>query len=108
MNTWSEVCASSAATPLEDKGANNRKETNMADIEQDPLRFAGKVALVAGASRGIGAATAQAFARAGASVVLAARDQSALDSVVATIRATGGRAHAVVTDVGTPRPSSNS
>src|SRR3954471_20671834 len=59
-----------------------------------------RVALVAGASRGIGAETARAFARAGASVVLAARDRDALDAVVASIRADGGRAIAVPTDVG--------
>ena len=41
----------------------------------------GRVALVAGASRGIGAATAEAFAAAGAAVVLAARDAAALKSV---------------------------
>jgi NAD(P)-dependent dehydrogenase (short-subunit alcohol dehydrogenase family) len=80
---------------------NNRMEMDMNNTEQT-LTFAGKVALVAGASRGIGAATARAFARAGASVALAARDQQALDSVVASIRATGGQAHAIVTDVGDP------
>jgi NAD(P)-dependent dehydrogenase (short-subunit alcohol dehydrogenase family) len=47
----------------------------------------GKVALVAGASRGIGAATAGAFARAGAAVVLAARDKDALERVAEGIRA---------------------
>ena len=62
--------------------------------------FAGKVALVAGASRGIGAVTAQAFARAGAMVVLAARDAHALDAVAQSIRAAGGQAIAVPTDVG--------
>jgi NAD(P)-dependent dehydrogenase (short-subunit alcohol dehydrogenase family) len=62
--------------------------------------FAGKVALVAGASRGIGAVTAEAFARAGAAVVLAARDKDALESVAEGIRADGGRALAVPTDVG--------
>src|SRR5205809_1309866 len=62
--------------------------------------FDGKVALVAGASRGIGAATARAFAQAGAAVVLAARDARALDAVAAEIRAAGGRALAVPTDVG--------
>jgi NAD(P)-dependent dehydrogenase (short-subunit alcohol dehydrogenase family) len=67
---------------------------------QPPL--AGKVALVAGASRGIGAVTAQAFARAGAAVVLAARDQQALDKVADDIRAEGGQALAVATDVGDP------
>jgi NAD(P)-dependent dehydrogenase (short-subunit alcohol dehydrogenase family) len=64
------------------------------------LPFAGKVALVAGASRGIGEATARAFAEAGAAVVLAARDAEALDSVAAGIRAAGGQALAVPTDVG--------
>jgi NAD(P)-dependent dehydrogenase (short-subunit alcohol dehydrogenase family) len=62
----------------------------------------GKVALVAGASRGIGAATASAFARAGAAVVLAARDNDALDQVAERIRADGGRALAVPADVGDP------
>jgi NAD(P)-dependent dehydrogenase (short-subunit alcohol dehydrogenase family) len=62
--------------------------------------FAGKVALVAGASKGIGAVTAQAFARAGAAVVLAARDEAALEEVADGIRAEGGQALAVKTDVG--------
>jgi len=64
--------------------------------------FAGKVALVAGASRGIGAVTAQAFARAGAAVVIAARDGQALGAVADAIRGTGGRVLAVPTDVGDP------
>jgi NAD(P)-dependent dehydrogenase (short-subunit alcohol dehydrogenase family) len=50
------------------------------------LPFSGKVALIAGASRGIGAVTARAFADAGAAVVLAARDRQALDSRTKTIR----------------------
>ena len=62
----------------------------------------GKVALVAGASRGIGAVTARAFAQAGAAVVLAARDKDALESVAEGIRAEGGEALAVPTDVGDP------
>ena len=66
----------------------------------------GRVALVAGASRGIGAATAEAFAAAGAAVVLAARDAAALKSVAEGIEARGGQALAVgadVTDVGSMR-----
>ena len=59
----------------------------------------GKVALVAGASRGIGSVTAKAFAAAGAAVVLGARDTAALESVAAGIVADGGRALAVQTDV---------
>lgn len=52
-----------------------------------------------GASRGIGATTARAFAARGAAVVLAARDAAALDSVAAEIEASGGRALALPTDV---------
>ncbi len=62
--------------------------------------FAGRVALVAGASRGIGAVTARAFAQAGAAVVLAARDQRALEEVAEGIRKEGGQALVVPTDVG--------
>jgi len=54
---------------------------------------------VTGASRGIGAATAEAVAAAGAHVVLAARDQQALEAVARRIREAGGEATAVVTDV---------
>ena len=63
------------------------------------LWLTGRVALVTGASRGIGAATAAAVAAAGAHVVLAARDRSALDGVAGRIRDAGGRATAVPTDV---------
>jgi NAD(P)-dependent dehydrogenase (short-subunit alcohol dehydrogenase family) len=61
--------------------------------------LAGRVAVITGASRGIGAATAAAVAAAGAHVVLAARDQPALDSVASRIEAAGGRATPVPTDV---------
>ncbi len=59
----------------------------------------GQVALVAGASKGIGAATAEAFAEAGAAVVLAARDATALESVAERIRARGGQATAIRANV---------
>ena len=62
-----------------------------------PMR--GRVALVAGASKGIGAATAEAFAAAGAVVVLGARDTVALESVAKRIEASGGKAMVVRTDV---------
>jgi NAD(P)-dependent dehydrogenase (short-subunit alcohol dehydrogenase family) len=52
----------------------------------------GKVALVLGASRGIGAATARALARQGARVVLASRDRTGLERVRASILADGGDA----------------
>jgi len=55
-------------------------------------QFAGKTALVTGASRGIGAATAQALAAAGAHVILVARTASALEEVEERIHADGGTA----------------
>ena len=61
--------------------------------------LAGRLAVVTGASRGIGAATAAAVAAAGAHVVLAARDRAALDRVADRIREAGGRAGPVPTDV---------
>jgi NAD(P)-dependent dehydrogenase (short-subunit alcohol dehydrogenase family) len=64
-----------------------------------PGLMSGRVALVAGASKGIGAVTAEAFAAAGAAVVLGARDVPALTAVADGIKARGGRALAVGTDV---------
>jgi NAD(P)-dependent dehydrogenase (short-subunit alcohol dehydrogenase family) len=64
--------------------------------------LAGRLAVVTGASRGIGAATAAAIAAAGARVVVAARDREALDGVVMRVRDAGGEARAVATDVGSP------
>jgi NAD(P)-dependent dehydrogenase (short-subunit alcohol dehydrogenase family) len=64
--------------------------------------LAGAVVIVTGASRGIGATTARALSDAGASVVLAARDERALAAVAEEISDSGGRALAVPTDVGDP------
>ncbi|MDB4966110.1 MAG: 3-oxoacyl-[acyl-carrier protein] reductase [Myxococcales bacterium] len=58
-----------------------------------------KVALVLGASRGIGASSAAALARAGARVVVAARDTRALEAIAASIRHEGSEAHAIPTDI---------
>ena len=61
--------------------------------------LAGSVAIVTGASSGIGRAAAVALAGAGAAVAVAARRDDRLDEVVAGIRRDGGRALAVATDV---------
>jgi NAD(P)-dependent dehydrogenase (short-subunit alcohol dehydrogenase family) len=66
-------------------------------VDEQPMR--GRVALVAGASKGIGAATAEAFAAAGAAVVLGARDTAALEAVAKRIRSSGGEALAAGLDV---------
>ena len=58
----------------------------------DTKPFEGKLALVTGASRGIGAATAEALAAAGAHVIITARGASALEQVEARIHAGGGTA----------------
>ncbi len=61
--------------------------------------FAGQVALITGAAAGIGLATARSFAQAGAAVVLADVDQTALESETDKLIATGHQATAIVCDV---------
>ena len=72
--------------------------------------ISGRVALVVGASRGIGRAIAQGLAQAGASVALSSRTQRDLLQTAEEIRALGTRAEAFAADVlaaqaenGTPR-----
>lgn len=62
----------------------------------------GQVALVTGGSSGLGRAMAEALAAAGASVVVAARRQQALDESVATIQMEGGQAAALIADLAAP------
>ncbi len=59
----------------------------------------GKVAIITGASYGMGQTMAELFAEEGASVVLTARGNDKLDAVVEGIRAKGGNAVGVVADV---------
>ncbi len=59
-----------------------------------------KVALITGASRGIGEAIAKAYAAAGAKVILSSRTQETLDEVAAEIKAAGGEAIAIAAHTG--------
>jgi NAD(P)-dependent dehydrogenase (short-subunit alcohol dehydrogenase family) len=63
------------------------------------MQLHGLNALVTGASRGLGRSLALELARHGARVALVARDEAALDRVVAELRAGGATAHGIVADV---------
>ena len=63
------------------------------------MSLAGRVALVTGASQGIGRACAMRLAKEGAAVAVAARNQGKLDELVSEIKASGGNATAFSLDV---------
>lgn len=65
----------------------------------DQFRLTGRVAVVTGAGRGIGAATAVALAEVGADVVVSARSEEQLAEVATRIEAAGRRAHIVAADL---------
>ena len=68
-------------------------------MSQSPFDLTGKVAVVTGAGRGIGEGIANVLSEAGASVVCAARRGDEVERVASTLRARGGQALAVPTDV---------
>lgn len=72
----------------------------MSSILEDLFSLKGKVALVTGASSGIGCDMAQTLAAAGAAVVLVARNEAALRTVAADIEGKGGRAAVLASDLG--------
>ena len=62
-------------------------------------RLKGKVAVITGGNSGVGEATAKLFASEGATVVITARREAALEKVAEEIRAAGGEVYAVATDI---------
>lgn len=69
-------------------------------MPQAPYDFSGRVALVSGASRGIGEAIARGIAACGAHVIVASRKLEACEAVAASIREEGGAASAAACHAG--------
>jgi len=72
----------------------------MSELNRPVFNFAGKSVLVTGATSGMGAATVEAFARSGASVVLAGRSHTRAEPLLERIRSCGVQAHFVAGDIG--------
>jgi 3-oxoacyl-[acyl-carrier protein] reductase len=70
------------------------------------LKLTGKIALVTGSSRGIGLATAKAFAAEGCQVMLSGRSTEQLREAETALRATGAQVAAHAGDVGSPDEAS--
>ena len=95
------MTASAGLLERSDKKTADKEQHTSANLRGNGL-LNGKVAIITGASRGIGAASARIFAASGAKVVLAARDAGAIATVAKDILSKGGQAVAVPTDVGDP------
>lgn len=74
-------------------------KNNISPLSIRAGELAGQVALVTGGGRGIGRATAQALAAAGASVILTSRSQSELDQTLALVEEEGGHGLAIAADI---------
>lgn len=70
-------------------------------------RLKGKIAVITGGNSGVGAATAKLFAAEGATVVITARREAALNEVADEIKAAGGEVYAVATDISKPEDPAN-
>lgn len=69
-------------------------------MESDIMKLAGNTAVITGAGRGIGRATAHALAREGCNIVLAAPEADQIQAVAAEVRGMGAEALPVQTDIG--------
>jgi NAD(P)-dependent dehydrogenase (short-subunit alcohol dehydrogenase family) len=69
-------------------------------MNQPQFNLQGKVALITGASKGIGESMARLMAAAGAKVIVSSRKQEALDALAADIQAQGGEATGIAANVG--------
>ncbi|MBZ5659959.1 MAG: SDR family oxidoreductase [Acidobacteriia bacterium] len=69
--------------------------------ELPSFRLDGRLAVITGASQGIGRTFAEAYARVGAEIVLAGRNTERLGEVRRSIESAGGRAHTIAADLGT-------
>ncbi|MCA9536214.1 MAG: SDR family oxidoreductase [Myxococcales bacterium] len=106
LNTQAALSGSGiACPPLEDyvRPMVRYYEDHLSYVHQRPLRYAqalrGKVVLVTGASRGIGAEVARQAARAGAELLLVARGAEALEQLATELRADGAKVTTYPTDL---------
>src|SRR5690349_8753055 len=77
-----------------------RRRSMQTELSKPSVELTGKVAIVTGASRGIGEAIARALAAHGAKVVLSSRKLEGLQAVAAEIKAAGGEASAITCHAG--------
>ena len=97
------VASAAANKPHRLKVCATKPEMNSTKPEHDELpslRLDGRLAVITGASEGIGRAFALAYCRAGAEVVLVSRTREKLLKVQSSVEALGGRAHVLCADVG--------